>query len=163
SLCPPYKRHMASVSLQSLTRQFVAAPFAGIRDVSLEIADGECLTVIGPSGSGKTTLLRLVAGLECPDAGIVRIGASAATRLSPAERPTPLLPQPPPLYPHLPIRRNLAVGLELRSPRIPPTEVVRRVDEAVAWLGLDSLLERRPFQLSGGEQQRVALGRALVR
>lgn len=154
---------MASVTLESLTRQFVATPFAGIRDVSLQIADGECLTVIGSSGSGKTTLLRLVAGLDSPDSGAVRIGARDVTRLAPAERDIALVSQRPALYPHLPVRRNLAVGLELRRPRVSRAEISRRVDEAVAWLGLDSLLNRRPFQLSGGEQQRVALGRALVR
>src|SRR5712691_2431296 len=144
---------MASVSLESLSRRFSDSPFAGIRDVSLHIPDGEILTVIGPSGSGKTTLLRLVSGLESPDSGVVRIGGRDVTRLAPVERDVAVVPQRLALYPHLSIWENLAIGLELRRPRVSPREIRRRVEETIAQLGLESLLDRRPFKLSGGEQQ----------
>src|SRR5438105_469777 len=137
---------MAAVSLEFLTRQFVAAPFAGVRDLSLQIPDGEILTVVGPSGSGKTTLLRLIAGLDFPDSGVIRIGDRDVTRLPPAKRDVALVPQRPALYPHLSIWKNLAIGLELRRPRVSPTEIRRRVKESIARLGLESLMDRRPFQ-----------------
>ena len=154
---------MADVSLESLSRRFDSAQFAGIRDVSLHIPAGEILTVVGESGSGKTTLLRLVAGLDVSDSGIVRIGGRDVTCLAPRERDVALVPQRPALYPHLSVHENLAIGLKLRRPRVSSAEMRDRVDQAVAWLGLESLLQRQPFQLSGGEQQRVALGRVVVR
>jgi ABC-type sugar transport system ATPase subunit len=154
---------MAAISVESLTRRFAEHPFAGICDVSLQIPDGEIHTVVGASGSGKTTLLRLIAGLDTPDSGVVRIGGRDVTCLIPAERDVGLLPQRPALYPHLSIWSNLSIGLELRRPRVSSSEVRRRVDEAIGRLGLESLMDRRPFQLSGGEQQRIALGRILVR
>ncbi len=159
---------MAAVSLIHLTRTFDAATRAGIFDFSLEIPDGEICTVVGPSGAGKTTLLRLIAGLDQPDAGGIRLAGRDVTRLPPQERDAGLLAQRPALYPHLSIRRNIAIGLEMwqsrrRQEHVASVELNRRVDEAVQLLDLRSVLDRRPEELSGGEQQRVALGRILVR
>src|SRR5262249_20037273 len=123
--------------------------------------------VAGPSGSGKSTLLRLIAGLEEPNRGRIFLNGRDVTGLPPAQRDVGLLPQRPALYPHLSVRRNLSIGLEMqnsrRRPKVAPAEIERRIDEAIGLLGLEELLDRRPNQLSGGEQQRVGLGRLLVR
>ncbi len=154
---------MPEVSIVDLTRSFATSSPAGIFDLSLQIHDGETLAVVGPSGSGKTTLLRLIAGLETPDCGAIQINGRDITRLPPHEREIGILPQRPPLYPHVTVRRNLSIGLEMGRKRWPKSEIDRRVDEAVEFLNLGTVLDRRPFQLSGGEQQRVALGRLMVR
>ncbi|MFL5341925.1 MAG: ABC transporter ATP-binding protein [Gemmataceae bacterium] len=159
---------MSEVALEHICRRFSAAPFAGLNDFSLQIHTGELLALVGPSGAGKSTLLRIIAGLEPADAGVVRIAGRDVTSLQPADRDVALIPQRPALYPHLSVLRNLSIGLEMRLSRRRPErlETIRihqRVDEAIALLGLAPLLNRRPFQLSGGEQQRVALGRVLVR
>jgi ABC-type sugar transport system ATPase subunit len=154
---------MPEVSVSHLTRSYATSSPAGLFDLSLKIHDGETLAVVGPSGSGKTTLLRLIAGLETPDAGTIEIAGRDVTGLAPHQRDVGILPQHPALYPHLDIRRNLSIGLEMSRLKVDSREIDRRVDEAVQFLGLDSVLDRRPFQLSGGEQQRVALGRLMVR
>ena len=156
---------MASVTLRRLSKTYAggaggdAAP--ALRDVSLEVRDGEFLAVLGPSGSGKTTLLRCIAGLEEPSAGEILIGERDVTQLAPAARDVALVFQHYALYPHLSVRANIAFGLEVR--RVPAAEVARRVQETATRLGIGALLDRRPGELSGGERQRVALGRAMVR
>nr|WP_254053844.1 ABC transporter ATP-binding protein [Singulisphaera sp. GP187] len=117
--------------------------------------------LVGPSGSGKSTLLRLIAGLETPTAGGLWIGERRADRLAPADRDLAMVFQSPALYPHLSVFGNLAFGLRAR--RFPKPEIVKRVTEVAARLGLDDLLNRWPATLSGGQRQRVALGRAIVR
>ncbi len=154
---------MASVSLVRLTRSFATASPAGLFDISLEIHDGEILAVVGPSGSGKSTLLRLIAGLETPDSGTVQIGERDVTRLAPHLRDIGLIPQRPALFPHLSIRRNLSIGLEMSRLPVSENELARRVDDAIQFMNLDRVLDRAPYELSGGEQQRVALGRLMVR
>ncbi|MFO0808172.1 MAG: ABC transporter ATP-binding protein [Gemmataceae bacterium] len=145
---------MPQLSIQNLS-------LAGrLADVTLDIAAGEHLLVAGPSGAGKTTLLRLIAGLESPDTGQLLIDGRNATREPPHRRGVALVAQRPALYSHLTVRRNLAIGVELRKPRPAAAEIASRVAEAADLLGLTSLLDRRPHELSGGEQQRVALGRA---
>src|SRR5690606_11241619 len=134
---------------------------AAVRGIDLTIADGEFLVLVGPSGCGKSTLLRLIAGLETPDTGSIRIDQTDATYLPPQERDLAMVFQSYALYPHMTVRENLAYGLKVR--RMPGGEITRRVQDAAAALGLDGLLERRPAQLSGGQRQRVALGRAIVR
>jgi ABC-type sugar transport system ATPase subunit len=145
---------------------------AALTELSLTAADGETLVLVGPSGSGKTTALRLVAGLEAPTAGAVRIGGLDVTHQPPHRRGVGLVFQRPALYPHLSVADNLAFGLEMSRPgllgrlfRRPPSpvDVSARVAEVAAVLGLGDLLSRRPAELSGGQQQRVALGRALAR
>ncbi len=159
---------MVAVSLSQLTRSFPGPAPAGVFELSLEIHSGELLTAVGPSGAGKSTLLRLIAGLEVADAGSIKVGEREVTQLPPHQRNVGLLAQRPALYVHLSVERNLSIGLEMwqsyhRDKRITPDEMNRRVAEAVERLELGPLLSRRPDELSGGEQQRLALGRMLVR
>jgi multiple sugar transport system ATP-binding protein len=132
-----------------------------VRDLSLEIRDGEFVVLVGPSGCGKTTALRMVAGLEDITDGKVSIGGRVVNDLTPKERDIAMVFQNYALYPHLSVSDNIGFGLRLRKT---PKKVV---DERVAWaarlLGLTPYLQRRPKELSGGQRQRVAMGRAIVR
>jgi multiple sugar transport system ATP-binding protein len=151
---------MARLELERVTKRYGGDAVA-LREVSLAVEDGELLAVVGPSGCGKSTLLSIVAGLEAPTAGEVRIDGRDVTALSPRERDVAMVFQSYALYPHMSVRRNLAFPLEVA--RAGRREIAERVAEVSALLGLDALLERRPGELSGGQRQRVALGRALVR
>src|SRR5262249_17970954 len=151
---------MADVSLERVSFVFPGGGRA-VDGVSLRVAGGECVAVLGASGCGKTTLLRLVAGLEVPTAGEVRLGGRVVTEPRPEDRNVGLVPQVPAAYPQLSVRENLGFGLRFRA--VPRDEADRRVKEVAAVLGLSGLLDRLPHQLSGGERQRVALGRAIVR
>ncbi len=154
---------MPPVSFEHVSKTYPNGARA-LADVSLSVTDGELLAVVGPSGCGKTTLLRILAGLTEPSAGSVRIGGRDVTRLPPHRRDVALVFQRPALYPYLSVRANLGFGLALRRTWFRLTGEERaRVKEVAELLGLGGLLDRRPAQLSGGEQQRVALGRALVR
>src|SRR6058998_3563707 len=152
---------MASVILRNLTKTFDGAARPALRELSLEVRDGEFLVLLGPSGCGKTTALRCIAGLDEATEGEIHIGERDVTRLPPAERDVAMVFQNYALYPHLTVRENIAFALEMRGLR--KAEVSRRVQEIAARLGLGELLDRRPGQLSGGQRQRVALGRAIVR
>lgn len=132
-----------------------------VDDLSIEVADGELLVLVGPSGCGKTTTLRLIAGLETTSAGTIRIGPRVVNDLPPKQRDVAMVFQHPALYPHLTVAQNLAFGLRLRG--TPRQEIENKTRRAADILGIGRLLDRRPSQLSGGEQQRVALGRAIVR
>jgi multiple sugar transport system ATP-binding protein len=152
---------MAEVRLEAVTKRFGAA--VAVDGLSLAIADGEFVVLLGPTGAGKTTTLRLVAGLERPDAGRVMIGGRDATRLAPAERDVCFVFQQYSLYPHYSVFDNLAFPLRAPGRRLPEAEVARRVREVAELLRIDSKLGNRATRLSGGEMQRVAIGRALVR
>jgi ABC-type sugar transport system ATPase subunit len=132
-----------------------------VRGVDLTVEDGTLFVIVGPSGSGKSTILRLIAGLESPTEGEIRIDGARTDGLSPRDRDLAMAFQTPVVYPHLSVFENLAFGLRAR--RTPWAEVGHRVEEVAALLGLMGLLGRRPATLSGGQRQRVALGRALVR
>src|SRR5690242_10751367 len=119
------------------------------------------MILVGPSGCGKTTALRMVAGLERPTSGVVRIGERTVNDVSPRNRDIAMVFQNYALYPHMTVYKNLAYALKQR--RTPKDEIRRRVREVSELLGLEALLKRRPGQLSGGQRQRVAMGRALVR
>lgn len=127
----------------------------------LEVGDGELVTLVGPSGSGKSTSLRIAAGLESAGAGEVRIGGLPVDHLPPSRRGVAMVFQSPALLPHLDVGGNIGVGLSIR--RTPRAEIRRRVAEAAALVDCADLLERRAWELSGGEAQRIALARALVR
>jgi len=152
---------MAEVVLQGLIKRF--GDTEAVRDVSLTVADGSMVVLLGPTGAGKTTLLRLVAGLEMPDAGTLSIGGRDMTGEPPAARDVSFVFQQYSLYPHLSVRDNLAFPLRSPARRLPPAQVVRRVEEIAELLRIAHKLDNRATQLSGGEMQRVAIGRALVR
>ena len=151
---------MASVTVRRLSKVFEGGVQA-LHHLDLEVHDGELLVLLGPSGSGKTTILRCIAGLEEPTTGDVVIGERVVTALSSAERDVAMVFQSPALYPHLTVRENIAFPLEIRH--VAAAQVARRVLEAATRLGLKDVLDRMPDQLSEGERQRVALGRAIVR
>ena len=151
---------MASITFENVSKVFPNG-HAALRDLTLEIADGEMLVLVGPSGSGKSTALRIAAGLESPTSGRVRIDGRDVTDMPSQERDLAMVFQSYALYPHKTVRENLAFPLRVRG------ETRARIDEGVAraasTLGIGELLDRKPAQLSGGQRQRVALGRALVR
>jgi len=153
---------MATVTLESVRKVFRSKPpTVALEGLDLEIGDGEMLILVGPSGCGKTTALRCVAGLESPTAGRILIGGREVQELPPRKRDVAMVFQNYALYPYLTVYRNLAFGL--REHGVSRAETDRRVRAMSAILGLDALLDRRPAELSGGQSQRVAMGRALVR
>jgi multiple sugar transport system ATP-binding protein len=151
---------MANVLLKHLDKTY-ANGFHAVRDVSLEIADGEFMVLVGPSGCGKSTTLRMVAGLEEATGGEIFIGDRLVNDVAPGERDIAMVFQNYALYPHMSVRQNMEFGLKMR--RTPKAEIQKRVNEAATILSIESLLDRRPRELSGGQRQRVALGRAIVR
>jgi multiple sugar transport system ATP-binding protein len=132
-----------------------------VRDVSLEVGDGEFVVLVGPSGCGKSTLLRMIAGLEETTGGSIHIAGRDVTDVAPPDRDIAMVFQNYALYPHMTVRQNLGFGLKQR--KVGKAVIDARVDEVGAMLGLGELMVRRPSQLSGGQRQRVAIGRALVR
>jgi multiple sugar transport system ATP-binding protein len=132
-----------------------------LRDLTLEIADGEFFVFLGPSGCGKTTLLRSVAGLEAVTAGRILIGGEDVTDKATKERNVAMIFQHYSLYPHMTVYDNMAFGIQSR--KLKKAEIAQRVERAASMLELKTLLKKRPHSLSGGQQQRVAMGRAIVR
>ena len=150
---------MASVSLTQVGKSFETVQI--IKDVSLDIADGEFVALVGPSGSGKSTLLRMIAGLETVSEGTIAINDQIVNDMPPKHRDIAMVFQSYALYPHMTVRENLGFALKLRGWK--KAEITERVAEAAASLNLTPLLDRYPRQLSGGQRQRVATGRAIVR
>ena len=132
-----------------------------VKELSLTIEHGEFVVLVGPSGCGKSTTLRMVAGLEDVSAGTIRIGDKDVTHLEPKDRNIAMVFQNYALYPHKTVYDNLAFGLRMR--KAPASEIAQQVKWAADVLGIEHLLDRKPRQLSGGQMQRVSLGRALVR
>ncbi len=151
---------MASISLRNVTKVFDRSIMA-VCNLSLEVRDGELMVLVGPSGCGKTTTLALIAGLESPTSGEIRIADRVVTALSPRQRDVAMVFQDGALYPHMSVRDNLGFALRMRGLSAP--EVERRVRTAAEMLGIADLMNRKPAALSGGQRQRVALGRAIVR
>jgi multiple sugar transport system ATP-binding protein len=151
---------MANVVLKHLDKKYPNG-FHAVRDVSLEIADGEFVVLVGPSGCGKSTTLRMVAGLEEATGGEIYIGDRLVNDVQPGNRDIAMVFQNYALYPHMSVYQNMAFGLKMR--RTPKAEIEKRVREAAEILSIESMLNRRPRELSGGQRQRVALGRAIVR
>jgi sn-glycerol 3-phosphate transport system ATP-binding protein len=150
---------MATLTLTSVRKQFGGTQV--LHGIDLEVADGEMIVVVGASGCGKSTLLRIVAGLETPSSGTVRIDGRDVTALEPADRDIAMVFQNYALYPHMTVFENMAYGLKIRGMKAP--EIRKRVADAAEMLEIGPLLERKPRQLSGGQRQRVAMGRAVVR
>jgi multiple sugar transport system ATP-binding protein len=152
---------MAQVVFANVTKTFLKGRVIALNKLNLQVPHRKFLTVLGPSGCGKSTLLRVVAGLERPDRGEIRIGRQAVTPIPPGKRNVAMVFQNYALYPHMRVSDNIAIGLRLH--KYPGGEIKGKVDEVAGMLGIEGLLARYPRQLSGGQQQRVALARALVR
>src|ERR1700751_5320071 len=135
--------------------------FHAVKDMSLDINDGEFMVLVGPSGCGKTTTLRMVAGLEDITSGILRIGGKEVNDETPKERDIAMVFQNYALYPHMTVAENIGFALKLRH--LPKDQIRAKVSEAAKILDLTEWLDRKPGQLSGGQRQRVAMGRAIVR
>jgi len=152
---------MAEVVLSGIAKRF--GDLQAVAELSLHIADGEFIVLLGPTGAGKTTTLRLVAGLEKPDRGSVHIAGRDVTKAPPAERDVTFVFQQYSLYPHLSVFDNLAFPLRSPVRRLAEEEIKRKVGEVASLLRISHKLANRATKLSGGEMQRVAIGRALVR
>jgi multiple sugar transport system ATP-binding protein len=173
---------MASIAVEGVSKVY-AGGVTALSDLSFVARDGELLVLVGPSGCGKTTTLRLIAGLDRPSRGVIRLGGRDVTHVAPRDRNVAMVFQHHVLYPHMSVYRNMAFGLWLRGeafeaksrlmglfrrrgipkPDGPIDDVTRLVRQTAKMLGIEGLLGRWPHELSGGERQRVALGRALVR
>jgi sn-glycerol 3-phosphate transport system ATP-binding protein len=149
---------MSSIVLDNLTKQYGGA--AAIHGVSFTVPAGSFTVLLGPSGCGKSTTLRMIAGLDTPTSGTIRIGDRDVTQLPPAKRRISMVFQSYALFPHLSVRENILFGLKVRKE--PARDYDRRLQRVAGLLGLGHLLDRKPSQLSGGQQQRVALGRAVI-
>lgn len=150
---------MSTVVLRDLSKSFGQTP--AVQGFSLEIHDGEFMVLVGPSGSGKSTILRILAGLEEPDEGDVLIDGRRVNDLEPRERNVAMVFQNYALYPHMTVAQNM--GFPLKMAGVPKKEIEHRVREVARSLGLEDMLGRKPRTLSGGQMQRVALGRAIIR
>ncbi len=150
---------MGAISLTNINKSFGSAHV--IKDVNIEIEDGEFTVFVGPSGCGKSTLLRLIAGLEDISSGELRIGGRVVNDLQPKERAVAMVFQSYAIFPHMTVRENIAFGLTIRREK--KADIAQKVAEAARTLKMEELLDRRPAQLSGGQRQRVAIGRAIVR
>jgi multiple sugar transport system ATP-binding protein len=152
---------MAHVELRNISKKF--RRHTALNDLSLDIGDGEFFVLLGPTGAGKTTTLRLIAGLDAPDSGSILIGGEDVAKWSAAERDVALVFQYYSLYPHYTVRENLEFPLKSKHRRISADDVASRVARAAQTLRIEHLLERKTDRLSGGEMQRVSIGRAIVR
>lgn len=152
---------MAEIELRNVSKTYVRGTRPAVSDLTLPIPDGHFIVLLGPSGCGKSTTLRMIAGLEEPDSGEIRIGGKLVNGVPPQRRDTAFVFQNYALYPHMTVAQNIGFPLKMRG--LPAKDLRRRVEEIGGLLGLGPLLERYPAQLSGGERQRVAVGRALVR
>lgn len=150
---------MASVSIRNVRKFY--GQVETLKDLSVDIDNGEFVILVGPSGCGKSTLLRMIAGLERTNAGEIRIDDTIVNELPPKARDIAMVFQNYALYPHMTVAKNMSFSLRLAG--LPKAEIDKKVDAAAQILGLHELLDRLPKQLSGGQRQRVAMGRAIVR
>ncbi|MCT7351510.1 sn-glycerol-3-phosphate ABC transporter ATP-binding protein UgpC [Streptomyces sp. 15-116A] len=151
---------MAEIVLEGVSKRYPDGSLA-VRDVDLEIADGEFVILVGPSGCGKSTTLNMIAGLEDITEGTLRIGGRVVNDLAPKERDVAMVFQSYALYPHMTVRENM--GFPLRLAKVDKATIDAKVEEAARVLDLGDFLDRKPAHLSGGQRQRVAMGRAIVR
>ena len=153
---------MAAIELQDIHKRFGSGQKQAhiLRGIDLQVADGEFVVFVGPSGCGKSTLLRLIAGLEGTSSGRVLIGGRDLTHAAPSQRQVAMVFQSYALYPHMTVRDNLGFGMRMRG--VPAATISAKLDRAVAMLQLQPYLDRKPAELSGGQCQRVAIGRAIV-
>jgi multiple sugar transport system ATP-binding protein len=151
---------MAEIAFRNVWKRYPDG-FEAVKDMNLEVHDGELMILVGPSGCGKSTALRMVAGLEDISEGELTIGGERMNERAPRDRDIAMVFQNYALYPHMTVRENMGFALKLK--RVPKSEIGRKVEEAAAILELEPHLDRRPARLSGGQRQRVAMGRAIVR
>jgi multiple sugar transport system ATP-binding protein len=151
---------MAEIQFQGVTKRYPDG-FEAVKDMNLEVGDGEFMILVGPSGCGKSTALRMIAGLEDISDGELIIGGELVNDLPPRDRDIAMVFQNYALYPHMTVRENM--GFALKLAKTDPEEINRKVEEAALILELQQHLERKPANLSGGQRQRVAMGRAIVR
>jgi multiple sugar transport system ATP-binding protein len=152
---------LAQVTLENLTKKFKNV--TAVKNLSLDIQDQEFFVLLGPTGAGKTTTLRCIAGLEKPNGGTIKIAGQIVNDWGPAERDVAIVFQYYSLYPHYTVRQNLEFPLKSKIRNISPQEIQQRVAAVSETLQIDHLLDRKTDKLSGGEMQRVAIGRAIVR
>ncbi|WP_297008294.1 ABC transporter ATP-binding protein [uncultured Corynebacterium sp.] len=152
---------MADVVFDHVNIRYPGADTPTVKDLDLDIADGEFLVLVGPSGCGKSTTLRALAGLEPTDSGTVSIGGRDVTGEEPGDRDIAMVFQDYALYPHMSVRENMGFALTIK--KLPRAEIAERVEKAAEILDLTGYLDRKPKDLSGGQRQRVAMGRAIVR
>jgi multiple sugar transport system ATP-binding protein len=151
---------MADIVLDRVTKQY-SDGYTAVKDLNLEIRDGEFMILVGPSGCGKSTALNMIAGLEDITSGELRIGGEVVNKKAPRDRDIAMVFQSYALYPHMTVRDNIAFALKLA--KRPQSEIDAKVGEAAEILDLQNHLDRKPANLSGGQRQRVAMGRAIVR
>src|ERR671914_634996 len=151
---------MAQIKLENITKRYPDG-YEAVKDMNLEIQDGEFVILVGPSGCGKSTALRMVAGLEDITEGELRIGDEVVNQKAPKDRDIAMVFQNYALYPHMTVRDNMGFALKLKG--TDKSEIDRKVEEAARVLDLTQHLDRKPANLSGGQRQRVAMGRAIVR
>src|SRR5947209_5242703 len=151
---------MSAITVSRVSKRYRDGTLA-VRELDLEVADGELMILVGPSGCGKTTLLRMIAGLEEITEGTIRIGDRVVNDLTPRDRDIAMVFQNYALYPHMTVAKNM--GFALKRAGVPAEEIARKVRETASFLGIADQLERKPARLSGGQRQRVAMGRAIVR
>jgi multiple sugar transport system ATP-binding protein len=151
---------VAQIQLEHVTKRYDDGTEA-VKDLDLEIPDGEFMILVGPSGCGKSTALRMIAGLEDITEGELRIGDEVVNDRAPKDRDIAMVFQNYALYPHMTVRDNM--GFALKMAKVDEAEITRRVEEAARILDLEEHLDRKPANLSGGQRQRVAMGRAIVR
>ena len=151
---------MADIKLEGLRKVFPGEVVA-LTDSNLHVEDGEFLVIVGPSGCGKTTTLRLIAGLEEPTSGKIFIGGKLVNNIEPKDRNIAMIFQHYALYPHMTVYDNMAFGLKMA--KVPQDEIDKRVKETASMLSIEDLLHRKPQELSAGQKQRTAMGRAISR
>jgi multiple sugar transport system ATP-binding protein len=151
---------MSEITLEGITKVFDDG-FEAVKDMNLEVGDGEFMILVGPSGCGKSTALRMIAGLEDISSGELKIGGEVVNDRAPKERDIAMVFQNYALYPHMTVRENMGFALKLAG--VEKSEIESKVEEAAKTLDLSRHLDRRPANLSGGQRQRVAMGRAIVR
>jgi len=150
---------MSAVEIHNISKAF--GGLSVLRDININVEEGEFCVLVGPSGCGKSTLLRTIAGLEQSTSGRLRIAGNDVTHVDAARRGIAMVFQSYALYPHMTVRENIGFGLKIG--KVPQQELRKRVDDVARTLRLEDYLDRRPRQLSGGQRQRVAIGRAIVR
>src|ERR1700710_961362 len=151
---------MSEITLDGITKVFDDG-YEAVKEMTLEVGDGEFMILVGPSGCGKSTALRMIAGLEDISSGELKIGGEVVNDRAPKDRDIAMVFQNYALYPHMTVRQNM--GFALKLAKTPEAEIDKKVSEAAHILDLEQHLDRKPANLSGGQRQRVAMGRAIVR